>query len=81
MRVSVLNIPARDHTANAIIVGARTDAYIPREATQDLADHWPGSELRWEPGGHATLVWYRKDRLARAVLDALDRTYGPLDEG
>jgi hypothetical protein len=76
-RVSVLRIPARDHVGDAVIVGARSDAYIPRSATQDLADHWPGSEMRWLPGGHATLVWFRKDLLAQAVADSFDRSYGP----
>lgn len=74
-RVSVLRIPALPHMSSAIIVGARSDAYIPRSATQDLADHWPGSELRWHPGGHATLVWYRKELLAQAVIDSFDRVY------
>ncbi len=72
-RVSVLDIPPAPHTAHAVVVGARSDAYIPSEATAALADHWEGSELRWEPGGHATLVWLRKDRLAKAVVDAFDR--------
>jgi dienelactone hydrolase len=76
-RVSVLDIPPRAHVETAVIVGARSDAYIPRSATTDLADHWPGAELRWEPGGHASLVWLRKDRLAEAVVDSFDRMYGP----
>ena len=71
--VSVLDIPARPHTAHAVVVGARSDGYIPRSATIALADHWVGSELRWEPGGHATLVWLRKDRLADAVEASFDR--------
>jgi hypothetical protein len=74
-RVSVLSVPPPAHAANAIIVGARSDAYIPRATTDELADHWPGCELRWERGGHATLVWLRKDRLADAVIDAFDRQY------
>ena len=76
LRVSVLDIPAPPHVETAVIVGARSDAYIPRTATTDLADHWPGSELRWAPGGHATLVWFRKDLLADAVVDSFDRLYG-----
>jgi len=76
-RVSVLRIPALPHTAHAVIVGARSDAYVPRSATQELADHWPGCELRWHPGGHATLVWFRKDLLTQAVVDSFHRAYGP----
>jgi predicted alpha/beta hydrolase family esterase len=71
--VSVLRIPPTRHLSAAVIVGARSDAYIPRTATQQLADHWVGSQLRWEPGGHATLVWFRKNRLATAVIDAFER--------
>ncbi len=77
LRVSVLDIPPREHLSQAVVVGARSDAYIPRSATVALAQHWPGSELRWESGGHATLVWFRKDRLAGAVVDSFDRLYGP----
>lgn len=72
-RVSVLDVPAPAHTRRAVLVGARSDAYIPRSATIALADHWPGADMRWEPGGHATLVWLRKDRLVRAITDAFDR--------
>jgi dienelactone hydrolase len=71
--VSVLRIAPAPHLSSAVIIGARSDAYIPRVATQQLADHWVGSQLRWEPGGHATLVWFRKNRLASAVIDAFER--------
>jgi hypothetical protein len=72
-RVSVLHLDPPDHVRHAIIVGARSDGYIPASATRELADHWTGSTLRWEPGGHATLVWLRKERLAKAIIDAFDR--------
>ncbi len=72
-RVSVLNVDPPDHVRHAIVVGARSDGYIPASATKDLADHWTGSTLRWEPGGHATLVWLHKERLAAAINDAFDR--------
>lgn len=72
-RVSVLHLDPPDHVRHAIIVGARSDAYIPATATRDLAEHWTGSTLRWEPGGHATLVWLRKERLATSIGEAFDR--------
>lgn len=72
-RVSVLDLPPPPHAERAVLVGARSDAYIPRSATQAVADHWSGADMRWEPGGHATLVWLRKDRLVSAVTDAFDR--------
>ncbi len=54
---SVLAVPPHPHTAHAVIVGARDDGYIPPSAVEDLHAHWPGSELRWLPGGHATMIW------------------------
>lgn len=74
--VSVLNVPAPRHADRAVIVGGRTDGYIPETATRALADHWQGSELRMLRGGHATMVWYRKAELADAIVDSFDRMYG-----
>ncbi|HEX9643868.1 MAG TPA: alpha/beta hydrolase family protein [Acidimicrobiia bacterium] len=77
-RVSVLAIPPPPHTAAAVIVGSRRDGYIPASAVEALHAHWPGSELRWLRGGHATMIWYRKDALADAIVAAFDRTFGPV---
>jgi dienelactone hydrolase len=74
-RVTVLDYAPQPHHAHAIIVGARSDAYIPAKATEDLAAHWEGSELRWLPGGHATLIWYRKQRLAAIIEETFERTH------
>jgi Alpha/beta hydrolase domain containing 18 len=76
-RASVLAVPPRPHTASAVIVGSRRDGYIPPCAVEDLHAHWPGSELRWLAGGHATMIWRRREALAAAILAALDRTFGP----
>jgi hypothetical protein len=70
---SVLRVPASPHTGHAVIVAARSDGYIPRRATTDLADHWPGSDLRIYPGGHATLIWNHKRLLVGAIDDSFDR--------
>ena len=70
---SVLNVEPKPHTAHAVIVRAASDGYIPASATQQLVDHWPGSELRILSGGHGTLVWYRKPQLALAIVDAFAR--------
>lgn len=75
LRASVLRIEPHPHTAASVIVAARDDAYIPRSAVVDLHDHWPGSELRWLPGGHATMLWWRKRALADAVADAFNRAF------
>lgn len=71
--VSVLRVPPQTHLRHAVIVAARTDGYIPMSATQALVDHWPGSELRIPRGGHATLVWFRKELLAKAIVSSFDR--------
>ncbi len=73
MSISALHYPATPQTRNAIIVGASSDGFIPRQATLDLHAHWPGSELRWERGGHATLLWFRRDRLVAAIVDSFER--------
>ena len=69
---SVLAVPPRPHTARAVIVGARRDGYIPAEAVEALHQHWPGSELRWLPGGHATMIWRQKEALVDAILSSFD---------
>ena len=76
-RATVLDLPASAHTATAVIVGGSRDGYIPRAAVEALHAHWPGSELRWLPAGHATMIWRQKDALVEAILASLDRTFGP----
>ncbi len=73
LRASVLDRPAPDHAPCAVLVAARSDGYVPPEATRALRDHWPGSELRWVSGGHATLLWLHKGALARAVEASFER--------
>ena len=73
LRASVLEVPAPPHSRHAVLVAARHDAYVPPEATEALHDHWPGSELRWTPDGHATLLWFRKSTLATAISDSFAR--------
>jgi len=71
--VSVLDLDPKPHHAHAIIVRAASDGYIPASATQELVDHWQGSELRVLRGGHASLVWFRKNELTDAIVDSFDR--------
>ncbi len=70
---SVLAMPRPDHTPAAVIVGARGDGFVPASATEALHRHWPGSDLRWHRGGHATLLWLGADDLVAAVVDAFER--------
>lgn len=70
---SVLSLNAPPHTAAAVLVGAHHDGYVPSVATARLHRHWPGSELRWVAGGHATLLWTRKRLLTQAIVDSFRR--------
>jgi pimeloyl-ACP methyl ester carboxylesterase len=73
LTASVLDVPAPDHTQYAVLVSARSDGYVPVATTEALHAHWPGSELRWVSGGHATLLWFNKGALAAAIVDSFDR--------
>lgn len=70
---SVLRLPAPPWSPAAVLVAARSDGFIPAAAVESLHRHWPGSELRWEHGGHATLLWRRRAALASAISDSFDR--------
>ena len=70
---SVLKLPIPDWTQAAVIVAARGDGFVPPSAVTALHRHWPGSELRWRRGGHATLLWRQRRALANAVADSFDR--------
>ncbi len=76
LSASVLDRPPPDHARHAVLVSARSDGYVPPAATEALHDHWPGSELRWIGGGHATLLWFHKRALADAIEDSFDRLLG-----
>lgn len=73
LAASVLDRPAPDHARHAVLVSARSDGYVPATATEALHAHWPGSELRRIPGGHATLLWFHKGAFATAIADSFDR--------
>ena len=73
LSASVLDRPAPDHARYAVLVSATADGYVPPATTELLHAHWPGSELRWVRGGHASLLWFRKATLASAIADSFDR--------
>lgn len=70
---SALHFPAPPHAAYAVLAAPRGDGYIPRQTIKDLNQHWPGSQLRWLPGGHASLWMFGKAKLAAAVEAAFMR--------
>jgi hypothetical protein len=71
--ISVLRLPAPSWSSAAVLVAARADGFVPAEAVRALHAHWPGSELRWQRGGHATLLWRKRGILADAIADSFDR--------
>lgn len=70
---SVLRLPAPSWAPAAVMVAARSDGFIPVDAVAQLHQHWAGSELRWARGGHATLLWRQRSKLADAIADSFDR--------
>jgi pimeloyl-ACP methyl ester carboxylesterase len=71
---SVLTIRPADHHRAAVLVVAERDGFIPDSASQALAAHWPGAEVRVVAGaGHATLLWRQSAELVSAIHDAFDR--------
>ncbi len=74
--VSALDFPPPVASDAAVLSAARDDGYIPTQAVLSLHHHWPGSELRWLKGGHASLYMFGKERLAQAIEDSFDRLGG-----
>jgi surfactin synthase thioesterase subunit len=56
-----------------VFVGAQEDAYVTRESIQELAAHWPGSEVRWVPGGHVSAFLLQQQAFRNAISDSLSR--------
>jgi hypothetical protein len=70
--IRLLSFPARPQ--GIFMVGARKDAYIPRESVRLLHEHWPGSTLRWIDSGHVgAFLFYR-----RAFLNIVQEAIGNL---
>lgn len=57
----------------AVIVGALEDAYVTRQSVEELAAHWPGSEVRWVPGGHVSAFLLQQPAFRTAITDSLSR--------
>lgn len=73
---SALRSEPLPHHAAAVLVTAEEDGFVNSEEAHVLHAHWPGSELRVLPGGHATMWYLRKPALADAIADTFDRTWG-----
>ena len=70
---SALRLPAPAWTAAAVMVAARNDGFVPSAAVAALQRHWPGAQLQWRRGGHATLLWRQRAVLADAVAASFNR--------
>ena len=70
---SALRFPPPLLPTAAVLANPKLDGYIPRHAFEDLHKHWPGSELRWIDGGHASTMLWRKNDLVRAIVDSFER--------
>ncbi len=71
---SVLEVEPLPHLASAVLVVGDRDGFVPASASQALASHWPGAEVRSVPGaGHATLLWKHSSMLVEAVADSFAR--------
>jgi dienelactone hydrolase len=57
----------------AVLLGARSDGFIPPDDVEKLHRHWEGSELRWLEAGHITGAVFHRSPHHRAVFDAFDR--------
>lgn len=55
------------------MVAATDDAYVDRASVEQVAAYWPGSEVRWVPGGHVSAFLLCKQQFRQAIKDALDR--------
>ena len=69
----VTRLPPPALPAAAICVGARADAYVARASVAELAAHWPGSEVRWVPGGHVSAFLTQGDAFRGAIRDSVAR--------
>lgn len=70
--ISVLELPVLPNPRAAVLLAAERDGYVPLSATERLADHWDGCELRVVPGGHASLM-RRRDIQSQAIVDSFDQ--------
>ena len=39
----------------------------------ELAEHWPGSEVRWVKGGHVSAFLLQQNAFRRAISDSISR--------
>ena len=72
-RYAVTRMPPPRAPGAAVIVGAADDGFVSPGDVRRIAAHWPGSELRWVAGGHASAFLLAGDAMRRAISDAFER--------
>ena len=60
-------------TKAAVLVGATQDAYVSPQSVLELAEHWPGSEVRWVKGGHVSAFLLQQNAFRQAISDSVSR--------
>lgn len=71
--VTVTRYAPQPHTTAAVLAGARRDAYVPPSEIEALSEHWPGAEIVWLDGGHASFHLYGKATQATLIARAFER--------
>jgi hypothetical protein len=69
---SILELPPLPHSEVAVLLAAERDGYVPLSATERLAHHWHGCDLRVVAGGHASLM-RRRDLQSDVIVDSFAR--------
>lgn len=71
LQAATARVPTPHPDSRLIIVAAERDGFVQPEEARRLHASWPGSELRWLPGGHVTAVLRHTGALRQAVVDAI----------
>lgn len=76
----VTRFPGPRRPDAAVIVGACNDAYVSQKSVRELAQHWPGSQVRWVPGGHVSAFLLQQPAFRKAILDSLEQLANPVED-
>ena len=71
-RFDATRLPPPRAPQAAIVVGTRTDGFVPPLEMERIAAHWH-CEWRWLEAGHASAYLFHRDAMRRAVIDAIQR--------
>ena len=69
----ISKLPRPQNPKSAILLAAKSDAFIPTNSVYQISKSWPGSELRWVKGGHVTSVMFRRGEFHQAIKDSFLR--------